>query len=77
MQFLRHKGIQTSMHYPPVHQFTHYRGGTAPRSLPLTDEVATRLMTLPLYPGISTTQMDYVMAALKEWFATHGTQGGR
>jgi dTDP-4-amino-4,6-dideoxygalactose transaminase len=72
MQFLRDKGIQTSMHYPPVHQFTHYRGGTAPGSLRLTDEVATRLMTLPLYPGLSTTQIDYVVAALKEWFARRG-----
>ena len=72
MQFLRHKGIQTSIHYPPVHQFTHYRACASTGSLRQTDEVAPRLVTLPLYPGISTTQIDYVVAALKKWFSRRG-----
>ena len=73
MQFLRTKGIQSSIHYPPVHQFTHYRDGASAESLRRTDEVATRLVTLPLYPGLSTTQIDYIVGALKEWFSTRGT----
>ena len=73
MQFLRTKGIQSSIYYPPVHQFTHYRDGASAESLRRTDEVATRLVTLPLYPGLSTTQIDYIVGALKEWFSTRGT----
>lgn len=72
MQFLRHKGIQTSIHYPPVHQFTQYRAEASTAQLPRTEEVATRLVTLPLYPGLSTTQIDAVVAALKAWFSPRG-----
>jgi dTDP-4-amino-4,6-dideoxygalactose transaminase len=41
-------GIQTSVHYPPIHTFTHFRA-LGPFELPRTEEVADRLLTLPLY----------------------------
>jgi dTDP-4-amino-4,6-dideoxygalactose transaminase len=74
MQFMRHKGIQTSIHYPPVHQFTHYRACTPAGSLSRTEDVAARLVTLPLYPGLRTSQIDEVVAALHEWFTSGGVQ---
>jgi len=37
MQFMRDKGIQTSIHYPPVHTFSHYRSCYQPGSLPITN----------------------------------------
>jgi len=67
MQFMRDKGIQTSIHYPPVHTFSHYRSCYQPGSLPITDEVAARLVTLPLYPDITREQLEYVIDMLKQW----------
>jgi len=47
---LRESGVQTSVHYPPVHQFTHYRELLGDVWLPVTEDVAAREMTLPLHP---------------------------
>jgi dTDP-4-amino-4,6-dideoxygalactose transaminase len=55
MQSLRDAGIQTSIHYPPIHRFSHYvklAGGT-PKSLPLTEQYSERVVTLPFHPGLT------------------------
>lgn len=54
-------GIQTSVHYPPVHQFTHYRANGSVPQLAITEEVASREVTLPLYPTMSSQQLDLVI----------------
>ncbi len=46
------EGVQTSVHYPPIHHFAAY-AGICRRSLPRTDSLAVRILTLPLYPGLS------------------------
>ena len=60
---LTEAGIQTSVHYPPIHGFTAY-ADAAIRPLPLTDEVAPRLLTLPLYPGLTDDGVDLVASSL-------------
>ena len=47
-------GVQTSVHYPPVHRFSIYSDG-AP-DLPLTDAYAARTVTLPLFAHMSREQ---------------------
>jgi dTDP-4-amino-4,6-dideoxygalactose transaminase len=58
-------GIQTSVHYPPIHRFTAY-ADAAVRPLPQTDDVASRILTLPLFPGLSTEQVALVSQTLVE-----------
>lgn len=70
MAFLRDKGIQTSIHYPPVHQFSEYKfffGDDQP-VLPLTESVGRRVLTLPMFPGLTSAQVDYVMEMAREYF---------
>ncbi len=55
---LSEKRIQTSVHYPPIHLFTQYRESGAGRPLPRTEEVASRLLTLPLYGRMSDAQVE-------------------
>lgn len=57
--------IQTSVHYPPIHLFTTYLEDGA-RPLPETERLAPRLLTLPLYPHMTTEQVDLVCDALLE-----------
>jgi dTDP-4-amino-4,6-dideoxygalactose transaminase len=59
---LTERRIQTSVHYPPIHQFTAYAGAAA--DLPQTNDVAPRLVTLPLYPHMSPAQVDSVVAGV-------------
>jgi len=57
---LQRDGIQTSVHYPPIHLFSYYERSDQ-RPLPRTEEVAARLLTLPLYGGIEEDKIDAVI----------------
>ena len=46
-------GIQTSVHYPPIHRFSAFEAIGSRRPLPVTDALASRIVTLPLYPHMS------------------------
>jgi dTDP-4-amino-4,6-dideoxygalactose transaminase len=68
MEGLKSHGVQTSIHYPPIHHFRIYHDewqehGTP---LPLTEEVAEREVTLPLYPTMRDEQVEWVVQAIKE-----------
>lgn len=70
MQFLKGKGIQTSIHYPPIHRFHEYRHSLTPhQQLSVTDDIENRIVTLPLYPDITRNQIEYVVTSIKEWCA--------
>ena len=56
-------GIQTSLHYPPIHRFTAYRADV---ELPVTEEYARRAVTLPLYPGLTEEGVGLVVETLAE-----------
>jgi dTDP-4-amino-4,6-dideoxygalactose transaminase len=62
---MRAAGIQTSVHYPPVHQFRTYRERFPNLRLPLTEQAASREVTLPLYPAMTVEQVDYVIEMVK------------
>ncbi len=64
MDDLRAEGIQTSVHYAPVHQFTFYRQRFPKVSLPLTEEFARRALSLPLHPDMDDDDVDRVARAL-------------
>jgi dTDP-4-amino-4,6-dideoxygalactose transaminase len=57
---LQAAGIQTSLHYPPIHRFSYYSRVDA-RPLPRTDDVAARLVTLPLYGRLTEAQVEAVI----------------
>ena len=49
---MKENGIRTSIHYPPIHTFTSYKDDMV-WDLPVTEDVAKREFTLPLYPAMS------------------------
>jgi dTDP-4-amino-4,6-dideoxygalactose transaminase len=65
MKSLREAGIQTSIHYPPVHQFSYYRQHASGVTLPITEAFSAREITLPLYPDLSEKDIDRVVNALR------------
>lgn len=67
MTFLKSKGIQTSIHYPPIHLFSYYQQhfGYSKNFLPVTETVAAREVTLPLYPGLTFEQIDYIVETIE------------
>lgn len=64
---LREGGIGTSVHFIPVHQLSGFRRALGPRecqSVPVTDQVAGELLSLPIYPALSEADVDQVARAL-------------
>jgi dTDP-4-amino-4,6-dideoxygalactose transaminase len=63
MARLRAEGIGTSVHYPPSHLFTAYRGTSPP--LPRAEALAPRILTLPLYAALSGDDVGFIAGCLK------------
>lgn len=69
-EYLCHKGIQTSVHYPPVHKFSFYKRFMSNiLHLPLTEEIGKREISLPLFPSMSEDHVVYVVKCVKAFLA--------
>jgi dTDP-4-amino-4,6-dideoxygalactose transaminase len=56
MEHMKLQGIQTSIHYPPIHSFEAYRDFPH-NPLSVTEDVARREVTLPLFPALTEDQV--------------------
>jgi len=67
-QALQARGIQTGIHYPiPVHLQPAYRDhGFGPGDLPVTEQAATELLSLPMFPELESRQVEAVCDALRQ-----------
>jgi dTDP-4-amino-4,6-dideoxygalactose transaminase len=70
MKYLREQGIQTSIHYTPVHTFSYYKKIIKNSCYPLTEEIGAHVMTLPIYPTIKEEQIDFVLGHIDEYIKT-------
>ena len=61
---LRAEGIGVNVHYIPVHQHPYYRERYPGLAFPVADAAYERLLTLPLHAGMTTADVDDVVAAL-------------
>jgi dTDP-4-amino-4,6-dideoxygalactose transaminase len=59
-------GVQTSLLYPAVHEFTAYRQRYPDVSLPQAERIARSEITVPLYGFMTEEAQDRVVAALEE-----------
>ncbi len=68
---LAKRGVQTVIHYPiPPHlqkafSYLGYQKG----DFPITEKIAAETLSLPLYPGLSTEDQQYVIDCVIEFFA--------
>jgi perosamine synthetase len=61
---LRAEGIGVNVHYLPVHRHSFYRARFPDVSMPVAEAAYERLLTLPLFAGMTTADVDDVVAAL-------------
>ncbi len=71
--FLQAKGIFTGLHYPlPLHlQKAYIQLGYKENAFPVTENVAARLLSLPLYPELTGPQIEYVAESITEFVHHH------
>jgi perosamine synthetase len=54
MRALRERGVDTAVHYPcPIHRQPTYRDDYADLSLPVAEEAAREVLSLPVHPALS------------------------
>ncbi len=68
--FLAERGIQTGRHYPePPHLLPAYRGlGYGPGDFPVAEALAREGVSLPIYPGITESQLDWTCSSISDFF---------
>ncbi len=69
-QALGERKIATGLHYPlPLHLQEAYRGmGLGPGSLPVTERTAATLLSLPMYPELTESQVGRIADAIRSFF---------
>lgn len=71
VDYLGKRGIQTGIHYPiTIHRhraFAHL--GYGPGSFPVAEALASRILSLPIYPEITEKDIDFVADAIREFHA--------
>ncbi|MFN0204398.1 MAG: UDP-4-amino-4,6-dideoxy-N-acetyl-beta-L-altrosamine transaminase [Bacteroidia bacterium] len=68
-EFLRKHQIYTQVHYLPVHYLPYYQTlGFKKGDFPQTESYYEECLTLPIYPQLSETEQDFVIAKIRAFF---------
>ena len=69
-KYLDTKGIATGLHYPlPLHLQKAYDSlGHNKGDFPITENIADRLLSLPMFPELTREQIEYVVDSIKGFF---------
>jgi dTDP-4-amino-4,6-dideoxygalactose transaminase len=69
-EHLRGRSVGTGFHYPtPAHLSDAYSHlGLGPGAFPVTEEAAARVLSLPMFPGITDAQLESVVEGIRAWF---------
>lgn len=66
MSFLKERGIATGVHYRPNHHYSVYK--KFPAKVPVCDEVWQKIVTLPLYPALTSEQQKHVIDSIRAFY---------
>lgn len=69
MTRMREAGVQTTVHYPPIHRMSFYRDQLPPQHLPVTESFSRRELSLPLHPKLEGSDVENVVSALADALA--------
>jgi dTDP-4-amino-4,6-dideoxygalactose transaminase len=68
--FLRDRGVDSGIHYPvPLHLTTAYQNLGCPShgAFPVAESLAKEILSLPMYPELSSEQIDHLLSTLQEF----------
>jgi len=60
---LTKKGIETGIHYKPIHTFSYYKSNI---QLPITEKVGKEIVTLPTHPNLTDKDLETVIKAIND-----------
>ena len=70
MQAMKERNIGTGLHYRAVHLYPYYRDkfGFCSGDFPCAEEVAERIVSLPLFPAMTDAEHDKVLDVMYSIF---------
>jgi len=71
--YLQEKGIGTGVHYKPIHLYACY--GNRPH-LPQAEAAFERILSLPMHPGLSDEEVEYVIESIRSFQPPVHRRGG-
>ena len=66
--FLLEKGIFSKIYFNPIHQTQFYKTKFNYISLPITEKISKKVLTLPMYPNMTKEEKMYVVNSISEFF---------
>lgn len=68
-KFLEKKGIETAIHYPiPIHKQKAFIKSFGKINLKQTETYSKKILSLPIYPGISFRKLNFIIDTIKAFF---------
>ncbi len=61
MKKMARLGIETGIHYHPVHSMTYYKNNV---SLPVTEKIGREIVSIPTHPNLSEKDLDKIISAV-------------
>ena len=60
----------TKAYFEPIHLKTYYKKefGCKTGDLPITEDIADKVLSLPIYPTLNNKEIDYICNSIKEVF---------
>jgi dTDP-4-amino-4,6-dideoxygalactose transaminase len=69
MDALRAEGIMSNVHYTPLHRNQFYHDLATDDQMPGAMQFFSRFLRLPIYPSLTSNEVDYVINAVKKVFS--------
>lgn len=68
LNYLKEKGIATKIYFEPCHKYSIFKKLGYDIKLPITEDISSRILSLPMYPHMSESELNYIINTIKEFF---------
>ena len=64
MKIMAENGVETGVHYRPVHNFTFYKNSSR---LPITDKISKQIVSIPIHPNLSNYEVGKIIRLVNKF----------
>tara|TARA_B100000029_G_scaffold118315_1_gene111464 strand:+ start:1289 stop:2431 length:1143 start_codon:yes stop_codon:yes gene_type:complete len=68
MNFLTSKKIMSKIFFSPIHSSNFFKNISPNQNLPVTEKISDTILSLPMYPDLTHSEMDYIVESVYEFF---------
>jgi perosamine synthetase len=68
INYLKEKNISTKIYFEPCHEYTVFKNLVDDDiNLPITQQMSSKILTLPIYPHMDKNELTYMIDTIKEF----------